>query len=128
MAERALPSAKYDLKHMLNVHVYISSVLFIALSLLYVIIQRLYFHPLSKFPGPKIASITRWYEFYHDVIRDGTYVKHYPVLHAKYSELVAWGSSKEEAGELTVMNPIDSPIVRISPNHVHVNDPDLYHQ
>ena len=47
---------------------------------------RLYFHPLSHFKGPKIAALTRWYEFYHDVIRDGTYVKYYPELHKKYGK------------------------------------------
>ena len=50
------------------------------------IITRLYFHPLSKFPGPRVAALTRWYEFYHDVLRDGTYVKYYPELHNKLGE------------------------------------------
>ena len=50
------------------------------------IITRLYFHPLSKFPGPWIAALTRWYEFYHDVLRDGTYVKYYPELHKKLGD------------------------------------------
>lgn len=61
----------------------------LAILLVYHVIHRLYFHPLSKFPGPWIAALTRWHEFYHDVIQDGTYVKYYPVLHAKYSELIA---------------------------------------
>ena len=50
------------------------------------IITLLYLHPLHRFPGPRIAAITRWYEFYHDVIRDGTYVKYYPTLHKKYGQ------------------------------------------
>ena len=50
------------------------------------IIERLYLHPLSKFPGPRTAALTRWYEFYHDVLRDGTYVKYYPELHKKFGD------------------------------------------
>lgn len=50
------------------------------------IFTRLYLHPLSKFPGPRIAALTRWYEFYHDVVRDGTYVKYYPELHKKLGD------------------------------------------
>lgn len=47
-------------------------------------LARLYFHPLSKFPGPRLAAISRWYEFYYDVIRDGTFVQLFPELHKKY--------------------------------------------
>ena len=53
-------------------------------SLVVFVVSRLYFHPLSKFKGPKIAALTRWYEFYHDVICDGTYVKYYSELHKKH--------------------------------------------
>ena len=56
---------------------------FVLIYLFGILVFRLYFHPLSKFPGPHVAAVTRWYEFFHDVIKDGTYVKYYPVLHKK---------------------------------------------
>ena len=77
------------LRHLVRPDFILSSFVCLAVFLVYHVIHRLYFHPLSKFPGPWIAALTRWYEFYHDVIQDGTYVKYYPVLHAKYSELIA---------------------------------------
>lgn len=48
------------------------------------VIQRLYFHPLAKIPGPFFARATYGYEFYQDVILGGNYVKEYTNIHAKY--------------------------------------------
>lgn len=63
--------------------VFATSGAFLLFYFIGIVLSRLYLHPLSKFPGPRIAALTRWYEFYHDVIQDGTYVKYYPVLHEK---------------------------------------------
>ncbi|KAF4500918.1 cytochrome p450 [Fusarium agapanthi] len=56
-------------------------------------------------PRSKIGAATSWYEFYQGVILDGHYIKDYPRLHEKYG-----------------------PIVRTSPNRVHINDPNFYHK
>jgi hypothetical protein len=45
---------------------------------------RLYLHPLAKFPGPKLAAVTRWYELYYDVIQNGQYTLKIANLHETY--------------------------------------------
>ena len=63
------------------------SLVALPLWLLYLIIgglYRLYFHPLAKFPGPKIAALTRWYEFYHDIIHKGRFLWKIGDLHDRY--------------------------------------------
>lgn len=47
-------------------------------------IHRLFFHPLARFPGPKLAAVSRWYEAYYDVICDGQYTFKIAELHKKY--------------------------------------------
>lgn len=58
-------------------------VLYIAGTLTY----RLYFHPLAKFPGPKLAAATRWYEAYYDVVCRGRYTFKIAELHKKYGNV-----------------------------------------
>ncbi|RAH68434.1 cytochrome P450 [Aspergillus aculeatinus CBS 121060] len=67
------------------------------------IIYRLYLHPLARFPGPKIAAATGWYEFYHEVIRGGMYIHEIQRMHREYG-----------------------PIIRINPHEIVINDPDYY--
>lgn len=51
------------------------------------IVYRLYFHPLARFPGPKLAAISRWYEAYYDVIQGGQYTPKIVQLHKQFGEI-----------------------------------------
>jgi hypothetical protein len=53
-------------------------------SLAYGITWRLVFSPLAKFPGPKLAAVTLWYEFYYDVTKNGRYMWEIEKMHGKY--------------------------------------------
>ncbi|PYI03028.1 benzoate 4-monooxygenase cytochrome P450 [Aspergillus sclerotiicarbonarius CBS 121057] len=64
---------------------------------------RLYLHPLSGIPGPKLTAITRLYEFYYDVICNGRFLFQIEKMHQQYG-----------------------PIVRINPREVHISDPSFY--
>ena len=49
-------------------------------------IYRISFDPLARFPGPKIAAMTGYYESYHDCFRNGTYVFEIEKMHKEYGK------------------------------------------
>lgn len=49
-------------------------------------IRRLYFHPISHIPGPRLAALTWWYEFYYDVVLPGKYIFKIQELHREYGK------------------------------------------
>jgi hypothetical protein len=60
---------------------------FIALCVirfLYLVVWRLFLSPLAKFPGPKLAAVTGWYEFYFDYFHNGKYIFEIERLHRVY--------------------------------------------
>ncbi|KAK4243558.1 cytochrome P450 [Corynascus novoguineensis] len=69
---------------------------------LFLALYRACLSPLSRIPGPKLAAITYWYETYYEVYKGGQYFRMIDKMHAKYG-----------------------PIVRITPNEVHFEDPNF---
>ena len=61
------------------------------------VFYRLYLHPLANFPGPKLAAITRYYEGYYDVVRNGQYTFKIAELH-QLAERVIAGLSENHPG------------------------------
>ena len=49
---------------------------------------RAFLSPLTKFPGPKIAAATDWYEFYFDCVLVGRFSQEIARLHQVYGKLV----------------------------------------
>lgn len=75
----------------------------LVISLATVVLYNLYFHPLAKFPGPRIAAATRWYEFHHEIYRGGRFYEVVDDMHDQYG-----------------------PIVRVNPFELHIKDPSYY--
>ncbi|KAM0812547.1 putative Cytochrome P450 [Seiridium cardinale] len=67
-----------------------------------VFVYRITFHPLARFPGPRLAGATFWYEFYYDL----------------------WPQRYRYMWKIKDLHERYGPIVRINPNHLHINDPD----
>ena len=49
-------------------------------------VYRMTLHPLAKFPGPKLAAATAWYETYYDCLLLGKFSNHIDKLHNKYGK------------------------------------------
>lgn len=47
-------------------------------------IYRLFWHPLAKFPGPKLAAATNLYGAYYDLIHCGSLCRQVARLHVTY--------------------------------------------
>ncbi|KAK0665081.1 Cytochrome P450 monooxygenase yanH [Lasiodiplodia hormozganensis] len=62
-------------------------------------VYRRFFHPLAKIPGPFLPAVTTLYQSYYN----GRYFLKIAELHEKYG-----------------------PVVRITPNEIHLSDPDNY--
>ncbi|KAJ2996575.1 hypothetical protein NUW58_g937 [Xylaria curta] len=95
----------YDLTLMTPAQVCLSVGVVWLLYAVCISIYRLFFHPLRRVPGPKLAALTKWVETYYECFKQpgGQFMWEYQKWHDKYG-----------------------PIVRIAPNEVHIQDIRFY--
>ena len=54
-------------------------------------VYRVTFHPLAKFPGPRLAALTNLYGASYDLHPDHSYCKQLPALHDRYGSISILG-------------------------------------
>lgn len=69
---------------LLSAHAFLFAVASCVVYCIVVAVYRLHFSPIAKFPGPKLAALTLWFEFYYDVVKGGQYTWEIERLHEKY--------------------------------------------
>lgn len=66
----------------MNHPVLIAGILLLVLCLgVALAVRQVFFHPLSKFPGPRLAALTPLYKTYYEVFRGGELLKRIQELH-----------------------------------------------
>ncbi|KAF2681567.1 cytochrome P450 CYP682H1 [Lentithecium fluviatile CBS 122367] len=111
-SSHSIQKIRNGLKHLVHHEGYWSYDIFVALSTVVfaywitLISYRSLFSPLSKIPGPWLAGVTYYYEAFYEVWLGGQYFKRVTQLHRKYGDR-------------------EGPIVRITPDEVHWNDPSF---
>ena len=69
----------------MNHPVLIAGLLLLIVSL-GVAIRQVFYHPLSKFPGPWLAALTPLYKTYYEVFRGGELLRRIQELHSIHGE------------------------------------------
>ncbi|KAM5379513.1 hypothetical protein ACJZ2D_004021 [Fusarium nematophilum] len=86
------------------------------------VLYRRFLHPLASVPGPFLPAVTRLYAWYYNVPGDGQFYKEVERLHSVYGEYMAL----KKSAKLEWHPNSQGPIVRITPDEVHLSDPKHY--
>lgn len=101
---RSLPTIAITILNMETSNFFSLLCFFFVISYTIVVVRRLYFHPLSTYPGTSLGiAFPTWYKLYRNFTRRGKFLFGIEQLHKQYG-----------------------PVVRSGTNDLHVNDPDVY--
>lgn len=92
--------------------------------ILVTIIYRVHIHPLSKFPGPRLAAVTGLYEVFLTTWGTGSFEEEINRMHEEYGKFCSVGVLTCPFGVLVFFLFADftGPVVRITPDEVHVQE------
>lgn len=48
---------------------------------------NVWFHPLAKVPGPRLAAFWYWYKTYVEVVKGESWIEHLKELHSRYGKI-----------------------------------------
>lgn len=81
------------------------------------LIYRLYIHPLSRFPGPRLAAVTGLYEIYFSAWGASSFDNEIAKMHQHYGNFPHTPPHRKDS---LLTRP--GPVVRITPDEVHVQE------
>ena len=70
-----------------------------------IIIYRLWLHPLSNFPGPRLAAVSSLYSFYFNVVRGGLFIWEIQRMHRQYGKSRIFSPNKPKTREVIIETP-----------------------
>ncbi|KAJ5132395.1 hypothetical protein N7448_006553 [Penicillium atrosanguineum] len=81
------------------------------------LIYRLRIHPLSRFPGPRLAAVTGLYEIYFSAWGTSSFDDEIAKMHQNYGSFPHTPPHRKDS-----LLTVAGPIVRITPDEVHVQE------
>lgn len=89
-------------------------------------IFRLWFSPLAKFPGPRLAALTGWTETYYEILHGdgGQFSKVYARWHEIYGKYR--GPNLIVFVVMLKYTSLPGPIIRIKPDELHIQDASFF--
>lgn len=97
--------------------------------LITMVLYRCFFHPLAKIPGPFFAAITHFYIAYFNLFNGKSqFYLQVEELHWKYGKYLSCplGCYLLQFNSMIHHGRITGPIIRISPDEIHLSDPENY--